>query len=83
MTLAFLEFDDARDLMESYDEVPEVEVRRLEARYLDEFAERTRLGHERRASRLRLALALNRSDAYPDRMVEPDLAPYARETPRL
>jgi outer membrane protein TolC len=81
MTLAFLEFDDARELMELYNEVSEVEVRRLEARYLDAFAERTRFGHQRRASRLRLALALNRSDAYPDRMVEPDLSPYDRETP--
>ena len=81
MTLAFLEFDDARELMDDYGEVPEVEVRRLEARYLDAFAERTRLGHERRANRLQLALALNRSDAYPDRMVEPDLSGYSRDTP--
>lgn len=81
MTLAFLTYDDKRELMEKFNEAPEVEVRRLEAVYLDEFAERTRLGHERRASRLRLALALNRADAYPDRMEEPDLSGYERETP--
>ncbi len=81
MTLAFLRFDDKLELMEKFNEVPEVEVRRLEAIYLNEFAERTRIGHQRRASRLRLALALNRADAYPDQMVEPDLTPYERETP--
>ena len=81
MTLAFLTFRNQRDRMELYNEVAAVEVHRLEAVYLDEFAERTRLGLERRASRLRLAVALNRADAYPDRVVEPDLSGFDRETP--
>ena len=81
MTLAFLTFKNKRDRMELYNEVAAVEVHRLEAVYLDEFAERTRLRLERRASRLRLAVALNRTDAYPDRVVEPDLSGYGRETP--
>ncbi len=81
MTLAFLTFKNKRDRMELYNEVAAVEVHRLEAVYLDEFAERTRLRLERRASRLRLAVALNRADAYPDRVVEPDLSGYGRETP--
>lgn len=81
MTLSFLAFRNQRDRMEKYNEVAAVEVHRLEAVYLDEFAERTRLRLERRASRLQLAVALNRADAYPDRLVEPDLAGYDRETP--
>ncbi len=81
MTLAFLTFRNQRDRMEKYNEVPAVEVHRLEAVYLDEFAERTRLGLARRTARLRLAVALNRADSYPDRLVEPDLSGYRRETP--
>ncbi len=81
MTLAFLAYDRQRERMERFNEASLVEVHQLEATYLDAFAERTRLGLERRASRLHLALALNRADAYPDRMVEPDLSGYQRETP--
>ncbi len=81
MTLAFLTYDRQRERMERYSEVAPVEVHRLESDYLDAFAERTRLGLERRLSRLRLALALNQGDAYPDRMVEPDLSGYQREPP--
>ncbi|MGB5705415.1 MAG: TolC family protein [Arenicellales bacterium] len=81
MTLAFLHFDDAREQMERYHELPEVEVRALEVVYLDAFAKRTAARHEQRASRLRLALALNRPMAYPDQLIEPDLSKYSRQLP--
>ena len=81
MTLAYLNYDDALDQMEIYQEVPEVEVRALESKYLDAFARRTAAAHEQRASRLRLALALNRPDAYPDQVVEPDLNKYDLQAP--
>ena len=81
MTLAYLNYDDALEQMEIYQELPEVEVKALESKYLDAFARRTAAAHEQRASRLRLALALNRPDAYPDQVVEPDLNRYDLQTP--
>ncbi len=81
MTLSYLNFDDARGKMENYQEIAEVEVRKLESDYLSNFSRRTAAGHQQRASRLRLALALNRIDAYPDQLVEPDLSAYDREAP--
>lgn len=81
MTLAFLNFDDAREQMERFKELPEVEVRALEVVYLDALAKRTAARHEQRASRLRLALALNRPAAYPDQLIEPDLSEYNRQLP--
>ncbi len=81
MTLKYLRFDDAREKMEEHGELAEVDVRALEAAYLDAFAKRTVTESEARASRLRLALSLNRPDAYPDQLVEPDLKPYQRPTP--
>lgn len=81
MTLAFLSFDDAREQMELYQELPEVEVKALEAVYLDAFARRTSVAHKQRSSRLQLALALNRPNAYPDQVMEPDLSEYDRQLP--
>ena len=81
MTLAYLNFDDAQDQMEIHQELPEVEVRALETKYLDALVRRTAAAQEQRASRLRLALALNRPDAYPDQVVEPDLNKYERLAP--
>jgi len=81
MTLAFLNFDSTRDRWEIYHEVAEVEVRKLESLYLDALARRTEARHAQRASRLRLALTLNRPQAYPDRLIEPDLSAYRRDNP--
>jgi outer membrane protein TolC len=81
MTLAFLTFDDARDRMERYNEVAEVEVGRLEAAYSDALATRLKASHAQRASRLKLALALGRPDSYPDLLVEPALTKYERALP--
>jgi len=81
MSLAFLNFDDAREQMERYKELPEVEVKALEAVYLDAFARRTTAAHEQRSNRLQLALALNRPTAFPDQVVEPGLSEYDRQQP--
>jgi outer membrane protein TolC len=81
MTLAYLTYDDAQDTMERYDEVAEVEVRKLEAAYTDALATRLEASHGQRAARLKLALALGRPDSYPDLLVEPDLAEYERALP--
>ena len=81
MTLKYLQFDDAREKMEEHGELAEVDVRELEAAYLDAFAKRTVTESEARASRLRLALSLNRPDAYPDQLVEPDLNSYQLPAP--
>ena len=81
MTLAYLAFDDARESMERYNETAEVEVRKLEAAYLDLLATRLGASHGQRATRLQLALALGRPGAYPDLLVEPDLTDYQRTVP--
>ena len=81
MTLKFLAFDRAQDRFEKYAEIAEIEVRRLQTDYLDAFSIRTEAANVQRASRLRLALALNRPDAYPDQLVEPDISAYQRDIP--
>ncbi len=81
MTLAYLTFNRQREARERFGEVSEVDVAALESIYLDRYAARGKVAHEQRSSRLRLALALNRPDAYPDQMVEPDISSYDRPLP--
>ncbi|NKB78182.1 MAG: hypothetical protein GKR96_14400 [Gammaproteobacteria bacterium] len=81
MTLSFLAFSRARDRMEEYQEIPEVEVRRLESVYLSLLARRTATADAQRMSRLKLALALNRPDAYPSQVIEPVLSDHQRDMP--
>lgn len=81
MTVAYLTFNRQREAMERFGEVSEVDVAALESVYLDRYADRGKVANEQRASRLRLALALNRPDAYPDQMVEPDISAYDRPVP--
>jgi len=81
MTLAFLRYDRQLEKMERFDDANPIEVAEREVFYLDKFAIRSDIDHERRRSRLRLALALNRPEAYPDQMLEPDLSVYDRPVP--
>ena len=81
MTLAFLRYDRKLERMERFEDANPIEVGELETLYLDKFAVRTAVGQEQRKSRLRLALVLNRPDAYPDQMVEPDTSAYDRPVP--
>ena len=81
MTLSFLSFDRAKDKMEKYGEISEIEVTAMETEYLNAFARRGAAANQQRASRLVLALALNRPDAYPDQVVEPDISAYQRQIP--
>ncbi len=81
MTLAFLQYDRELEKMERYDDANPIMVAQKEVRYLDKFAVRSDVDNERRKSRMRLALVLNRPDAYPDQMVEPDLSVYDQPAP--
>ena len=82
MTVNFLEFDDAREDMERFGEVSEIEVTRLEAAYRSAFAQRARGAQKQRATRLKLALAVNRPGHWPDQLIEPDLSAYDRPLPQ-
>ncbi|MCY4050585.1 MAG: TolC family protein [Gammaproteobacteria bacterium] len=81
MTLAFLQYDRELEKMERYEDANPIKVAQREVHYLDKFAVRSDVDNERRNSRLRLSLLLNRPDAYPDQMVEPDLLVYDRPVP--
>lgn len=81
MTLAFLQYDRELEKMERFEDANPVEVAQREVRYLDKFAIRSEVDNQRRRTRLRLALVLNRPEAYPDQMVEPDLSVYDRPVP--
>ena len=81
MTVAYLRFNNLREKMEKFGEAAEVQVVALESIYLDKLAARTAANHVQRNRRLRLALALNRPEAYPDKMIEPDTAGYDRPLP--
>ena len=81
MTLAFLRFNRARESMIAYEDVPEVEVRRLESIYLSILAERNAASALRRSSRLALALAMNRPNGIIDQVVEPSLSVNPRVLP--
>ncbi len=81
MTLSYLTYDRARERFEIYNELAEVDIRQLESIYIEALARRAEASNARRNARLRLALVLNRPDAYPDQLVEPDLSRYQREIP--
>ncbi len=81
MTLSYLAFDRARDSMDIYEETSEIEVRRLESRYQSFLVSRLEAANVQRMSRLRLALVLNRPNAFPSQVVEPLLSNYERELP--
>ena len=81
MTLAFLRFNRARESMIAYEDVPEVEVRRLESIYLSVLAERNAASARRRSSRLALALAMNQPNGIIDQVVEPSLNGDPRPVP--
>ncbi len=81
MTLAFLQYDRELEKMERFEDANPVEVAQREVRYLDKFAIRSEADNQRRRTRLQLALLLNRPEAYPDQMVEPDLSVYDRPVP--
>lgn len=81
MTLAFLRYDKELEKMERFGDANPIEVGAKEALYLDKLAIRADADNQRRRSRLRLALTLNRPDAYPDQMIEPRLSTYDRPVP--
>ncbi|MCY4313789.1 MAG: TolC family protein [Gammaproteobacteria bacterium] len=81
MTLAFLRYDRELEKMERFEDANPVDVAQQEVLYLDKFAIRSEVDSQRRRTRLRLALVLNRPEAYPDQMVEPDLSAYDRPIP--
>ena len=80
MTLAYLEFQDMEE-RKALDEVSEIEVLEKQTEYLDAFSRREIIASEQRASRLRMALAVNRQDATPGILLEPDLSVYERVLP--
>lgn len=81
MTLAYLSFEDAEQEL-VLGEVTEIEVSRKQAIYLKALAKREIIAGEQRTNRLKLALALNRSNAIPSRLIEPNLSSYDRELPQ-
>jgi len=80
MTRLFTPYDRSRQRAELGID-SQVEVLQLETAFREALIERSKSDQERRASRVRLALALNRSDAQPNNLVRPKFDLLDRELP--
>ena len=82
MAVAYVAFDKARDRNE-LGQLSDIEMLRLESDYQEARVRRFTSDAERRASRTRLALALNRPDDLPATLLEPELPELDWELPPL
>lgn len=80
MTVAFLQWDNARERF-SLGQVTQPQLIELEARFQDLRERRATTALQQRASRQRLANAINRPDALPSELIEPALPGNEKKIP--